>query len=107
MKHRKKHMSEFKVQWEITLKAKKEMSKTSDASFSRDFVNIIRFYLRTKSKKHIRNVVYLGIMDWEVLILFGKLINHKVELPRGLEGNEVIAKILSLNLEPITEFKEN
>lgn len=100
-------MSEYQEQWRLVVNAKEKVSNSNEGSFVRDFVNLIRFYLRSKSKEHIRNVVYQGIMDWEVLIMLGKLINHEVKLPDGFEKNDIINKLLSLDLEPISKQTVN
>lgn len=102
MKHRKKYMSEFKEQWRLVTNVRNQASKEDNGGFSKGFVNLIRFYLRSKSQKHIRNVIYLGIMDWEVLILLGKLLGYEVKLPSDFKKNDIINKVLLLDLKPIT-----
>jgi hypothetical protein len=95
-------MAEFKKEWELLTNRKKKLNNSKEVNYARDFVSLIYFYLRNKSKQHIRNVIYQGIMDWEVLILFGKMINHEVKLPENFEKNETIKKVISLDLTPIS-----
>ena len=96
MKNQKKYTPEFKKQLALVLETQKQLNQGS----IKYYTDLIHTYLKTKSKRHIKNVMNLGVMDWEVLVLLAKLLHQEIKLPEDIQKHEHIQQVLAIDVTP-------
>lgn len=92
IKRRKPYKEDFERELEIIRSLRKQMPT--------NHFEIVHFFLPYHSKKDIENVWTQGVMKWDVLIMFGKLVNYLPKIPSSMPINKNLRTLINFEVKP-------
>jgi hypothetical protein len=98
IKRRKKYKEEFDKELQVIKGLRKRMPT--------NHFELVHFFLPNHSKKDIQNVWAQGVMKWDVLVMFGKLVNHIPQIPPNMPITETLRAVLNFEVKPMINEKQ-